>query len=95
VDVVDNVYSKIVLAGKNRYFFDIKKNKDTYYLQITESVANKTPFDEMKKFKRFSIIIFPEDFNKISDALNESINYVKDSLMKGFDFDKYSPKNKK
>ena len=94
MEVVENVHSKRVKAGRNFYFFDVKKNRDTFYLQVTVSVPNKTPFDEVKKFRRSSIIIFPEDFNKILDALNEVIIYVKDNLMQDFDFDKYSSKIK-
>lgn len=84
----ESVYSKKVRAGKRRtYFFDVRKTKgEDFYLTLTEST---------KKFngdgyERHKIFLYKEDFNRFLESLEEAINYVKENLMPGYDYDEYT-----
>ena len=74
----DHYFSKAVRAGRRTYFFDVKSTKKgDYYLTITES---KRRFDnEQGKFfyEKFKIFLYKEDFAKFTEAMEESVNYIK------------------
>ena len=85
----EEIFSKRVKAGKRTYFFDVKatRSKD-YYLTITES---KRKFqDEGFTYEKHKIFLYKEDFKKFVDALNESVDHVKDELLPDVDFDQYN-----
>ncbi len=70
-------FSKVVRAGKRTYFFDVKSTrKGEQYLTITES---KRKFNnEQGKFfyEKFKIFLYKEDFEKFTDALEESLKHI-------------------
>lgn len=82
------VFSKKVRAGKRRtYFFDVRTTKaNDYYLTITES--RKKLNDE--GFERHKVFLYKEDVNKFINELTETIDYLKNELMPGYDFDQFS-----
>ena len=70
------IYSKVVRAGKRTYFFDVKTTRsDEYYLTITES---KKRFGENGKFhyEKHKIFLYKEDFEKFADGLNTTIDFI-------------------
>lgn len=72
----DEIFTKIVRAGKRTYFFDVKttRNED-YYLTITES--KKRLGKEGKIFyEKHKIFLYKEDFDKFSEGLKEAIGYI-------------------
>ena len=73
----DDLFSKAVRAGKRTYFFDVKTTKgDEKYLTITES---KRRFDNDQNrffFEKHKIFLYKEDFQKVSKALNDAINFI-------------------
>ncbi len=73
----EDLFSKAVKAGKRTYFFDVKTTRnDEKYLTITES---KRRFDnEQNRFfyEKHKIFLYKEDFEKVSKALNDAINFV-------------------
>ena len=72
----DEIFTKIVRAGKRTYFFDVKttRNED-YYLTITES--KKRLGKEGKIFyEKHKIFLYKEDFDKFSDGLREAIGFI-------------------
>ncbi len=73
----EDVFSKAVRAGKRTYFFDVKTTKnDEQYLTITES---KRRFDNDQNrffYEKHKIFLYKEDFQKISKALNDAINFI-------------------
>jgi Protein of unknown function (DUF3276) len=81
---IESVYSKRIRAGKRRtYFFDVRATRSNdYFLTITES---KKRGDE--GYERFKIFLYKEDFNKFLEALNETIDHIKQELMPSYDFD--------
>jgi hypothetical protein len=84
------IFSKKIRAGKRTYFFDVKSTKgNDYFVTITES---KKRFDD-GSYVKHKIFLYKEDFNKFAEALNETINHVKNELMPGYDFDEFSREN--
>ncbi len=81
----NGVYSKKVRAGKRRtYFFDVRTTRaNDYYLTITES---KKRFED-DTYERHKIFIYKEDFVKFVNALQETVDHVKNDLLPDFDFD--------
>jgi len=71
-----DVYSKVVRAGKRTYFFDVKSTRnEDLYLTITES---KKHFDENGNFhyEKHKIFLYREDFEKFSECLQEIVAYI-------------------
>jgi hypothetical protein len=82
------IYSKRVRAGKRTYFFDVKSTRSNdYYLTITES--KKRYRDDGFSYEKHKIFLYKEDFKKFIEALEETINHVKNELMPEVDFDKF------
>jgi hypothetical protein len=73
----EQIYSKVVRAGKRTYFFDVKATRgDDYYLTITES-RKKSNADGSATFSRHQIYLYKEDFGKFVEGINELVDYVK------------------
>ncbi len=76
--VREEIFTKIVRAGKRTYFFDVKATrKDDYYLTITES--KKRLGKEGKVFyEKHKIFLYKEDFEKFADGLRDAVAYIGD-----------------
>lgn len=74
----DEIFTKRVRAGKRTYFFDVKstKSEKDFYITITES--KRVGEEEYEKHK---IFLYKEDFEKFSDALDETVDYVQAKLL--------------
>lgn len=74
--VKEEIFTKIVRAGKRTYFFDVKATrKDDYYLTITES--KKRLGKEGKVFyEKHKIFLYKEDFEKFADGLKDAVDYI-------------------
>ena len=74
----DEIFTKRVRAGKRTYFFDVKstKSEKDFYITITES--KRVGEEEYEKHK---IFLYKEDFEKFSDALDETVDYVQSKLL--------------
>ncbi|MBT3243526.1 MAG: PUR family DNA/RNA-binding protein [Bacteroidetes bacterium] len=73
----EEIFSKVVRAGKRTYFFDVKATrKDDYYLTITES---KKIFDKDGRFhfEKHKLFLYKEDFQKFEDGLYDAIEYIR------------------
>ncbi|MFT6867000.1 MAG: hypothetical protein ACJA08_001838 [Cyclobacteriaceae bacterium] len=88
----DEIYSERVRAGKRTYFFDVKATKaNDYYLTITES---KRRFkDDGFFYEKHKIFLYKEDFNKFVEALNDTVNHVKNELLPDVDFSQFDNMN--
>jgi len=74
----DEIYSRVIRAGKRTYFLDVKSTKnDDYYLTVTES---KKVFQKDGRFKyeKHKIFLYREDFDKFVDGMNDVINFIKE-----------------
>jgi hypothetical protein len=75
----DDIFSKVVRAGKRTYFFDVKATRQNdYYLTITES---KKRFGQEGKFffEKHKIFLYKEDFEKFAEGLAEVVDYIKNN----------------
>jgi hypothetical protein len=73
----DDIFSKVVRAGKRTYFFDVKATRQNdYYLTITES---KKRFGQEGKFffEKHKIFLYKEDFEKFAEGLTEVVDFIK------------------
>ena len=72
----DEIYSKVLRAGRRTYFFDVRATKaDDYYITITES-KKFTEEDGSFHFKKHKIYLYKEDFAAFSEILEEMTAYV-------------------
>jgi hypothetical protein len=72
----EEIFTKVVRAGKRTYFFDVKATrKDDYYLTITES--KKRLGKEGKVFyEKHKIFLYKEDFDKFTEGLKDAVTYI-------------------
>ncbi|MBE6208950.1 MAG: DUF3276 family protein [Rikenellaceae bacterium] len=76
-DGSEDVYSKVVRAGKRTYFFDVKSTRNgDLFLTITES-RKRMNSDGTSRFEKNKIYLYKEDFDKYADGLNEVMEFVK------------------
>ncbi|MGD0756869.1 MAG: DUF3276 family protein [Bacteroidales bacterium] len=75
-NIKEEIFTKVVRAGKRTYFFDVKATrKDDYYLTITES--KKRLGKEGKVFyEKHKIFLYKEDFEKFSEGLKDAVTYI-------------------
>ena len=74
----NEIYSKVVRAGKRTYFFDIKATKgNDLYLTMTES---KKTFSEEGEasYQKHKIFLYKEDFEKFKDGLDDVLNKIEE-----------------
>lgn len=75
----EEIFSKVLRAGRRTYFFDVRATKaEDYYITITES-KKFTEEDGSFHFKKHKIYLYKEDFVAFSDILNEMTSYVLDN----------------
>jgi cation transport regulator ChaB len=72
----EEIFTRVVRAGKRTYFFDVKATrKDDYYLTITES--KKRLGKEGKVFyEKHKIFLYKEDFDKFTEGLKDAVTYI-------------------
>jgi hypothetical protein len=70
----EEVFSKKVRAGKRTYFFDVKATRSNdYYITVTESKKSL----EDGVFVKHKIFLYKEDFEKFTEGLKDTIDYIK------------------
>lgn len=73
----DDIYSKVVRAGKRTYFFDVKATRrNDFYLTITES-KKRVGRDGKFFFEKHKIFLYKEDFEKFTEGLSEVVDYIR------------------
>jgi hypothetical protein len=75
-NVKEEIFTRVVRAGKRTYFFDVKATrKEDYYLTITES--KKRLGKEGKVFyEKHKIFLYKEDFDKFTEGLKDAVSYI-------------------
>lgn len=72
----EEIFSKVMRAGRRTYFFDVRATKaGDYYLTITES-KKFTNDDGSFHYKKHKIYLYKEDFHEFKDNLEQMIDYV-------------------
>ena len=77
-NVNEDIFSKVLRAGRRTYFFDVRSTKaGDYYLTISES-KKFTNEDGTFYFKKHKIYLYKEDFENFSEILGEMTKYIID-----------------
>ncbi len=72
----EEIFSKVLRAGRRTYFFDVRATKaEDYYITITES-KKFTEEDGSFHFKKHKIYLYKEDFNAFKEILEEMTSFV-------------------
>ena len=72
----EEIFSKVLRAGRRTYFFDVRSTKaGDYYLTLTES-KKFTNEDGSFHYKKHKIYLYKEDFTEFSNILIEMTDYV-------------------
>ena len=72
----EEIYSKVLRAGRRTYFFDVRETKASdYYLTITES-KKFTNEDGSFYYKKHKLYLYKEDFNDFKGLLEETMDFI-------------------
>ncbi len=72
----EEVFTKVVRAGKRTYFFDVKSTRhEDLYLTITES-KKRLGKDGKMFYEKHKIFLYKEDFEKFTEGLREAITFA-------------------
>jgi hypothetical protein len=72
----EEIFSKVLRAGRRTYFFDVRETKASdYYLTITES-KKFTNDDGTFHYKKHKIYLYKEDFIDFSKILAEMVEFI-------------------
>tara|TARA_B110000263_G_C15070339_1_gene401548 strand:- start:186 stop:545 length:360 start_codon:yes stop_codon:yes gene_type:complete len=72
----EEIFSKVLRAGRRTYFFDVRETKASdYYLTLTES-KKFTNNDGTFFYKKHKIYIYKEDFSAFKIILSEIMEYI-------------------
>ena len=72
----EEIFSKILRAGRRTYFFDVRSTKaGDYYLTLTES-KKFTDEDGSFHFKKHKIYLYKEDFAEFKKILDETTDFI-------------------
>jgi len=73
----EELFSRPVRAGKRTYFFDVRTTRnDEKYVTITESKRCFNDEQNHFSYEKHKIFLYKEDFEKFSNALKETLNYI-------------------
>lgn len=72
----EEIYSKVLRAGRRTYFFDVRETKASdYYLTITESKKYSND-DGTFFYKKHKIYLYKEDFSDFKEMLSEVMDFI-------------------
>ncbi len=72
----EEIFSKVLRAGRRTYFFDVRATKaNDYYLTVTES-KKFTNDDGSFHYKKHKIYLYKEDFAGFNEILQEMTDFI-------------------
>ena len=72
------IFSKILRAGRRTYFFDVRSTRaNDYYLTITESKKH-TNDDGSAYYKKHEIYLYKEDFFRFKEIFDDVTKFIID-----------------
>lgn len=78
----EEIYSRVIRAGKRTYFFDVKSTRSgEYYLTITESKRRFNNDQGKFYYEKHKLFLYKEDFEKFSKGLEEVIEFIQTGKM--------------
>lgn len=73
----EEIYSRVIRAGKRTYFFDVKATRaGEHYLTITESKRRFNNDQGKFYYEKHKLFLYKEDFEKFSRGLSEVIEFI-------------------
>ena len=73
----DDIFSKVVRAGKRTYFFDVKSTRnEELYVTITESKRRYDQENDKFFYEKHKLFLYKEDFEKFSNSLTDIIHFI-------------------
>tara|TARA_B110000116_G_C16338381_1_gene359971 strand:- start:32 stop:400 length:369 start_codon:yes stop_codon:yes gene_type:complete len=88
------IFSKILRAGRRTYFFDVRSTRaNDFYLTITESKKH-TNDDGSAYYKKHKIYLYKEDFIRFKDIFDDVTKFIIDEKGEEIISD-YEPKEEK
>lgn len=85
------VFTRLVKAGKRTYFFDVKATRNgDFYLTVTES-KKRFSDDGRFTFEKHKIFVYREDFDKFTEALRETFDYIQSQPQPENTYQHYNP----
>lgn len=76
----EDVFSKVIRAGKRTYFFDVKATKaGENFITITESKKRFSSDQGKFYFEKHKVFLYKEDFDKFEEGFNEVLEFVKNN----------------
>ena len=73
----EEIYSRVIRAGKRTYFFDVKATRaGEQYLTITESKRRFNNDSGKFFYEKHKLFLYKEDFEKFSVGLKEAITFI-------------------
>ena len=73
----EEIFSKVVRAGKRTYFFDVRATRaNEYFLTITESKRRFNNEQGKFYYEKHKIFLYKEDFSKFKDVLIETVDFI-------------------
>lgn len=74
----EEIFSKVMRAGRRTYFFDVRATRaDDYYLTITES-KKTTDENGREHYKKHKLYLYKEDFASFKEFLDEVTDFIID-----------------
>ncbi len=78
----EEIFSKVVRAGKRTYFFDVKETRGLEkYLTITESKRRFNSESGMFFYEKHKLFLYKEDFEKFSNGLKTVIGFIESEVV--------------
>ena len=72
----NEIFTKVLKAGRRTYFFDVRETKaGDYYLTITESKKNFGDNGEAS-FEKHKIYLYKEDFRNFQEIFKETADFI-------------------
>lgn len=72
----NEIFTKVLKAGRRTYFFDVRETKaGDYYLTITESKKHFSENGE-PSYEKHKIYLYKEDFKSFEEMFRESTDFI-------------------
>lgn len=73
----EEIFTKVVRAGKRTYFFDVKSTRsEDYYLTITESKRRFSNESGKFFYEKHKLFLYREDFEKFLKGLDVVMKFI-------------------
>ena len=72
----EEIFSKVLRAGRRTYFFDVRSTKaGDYFMTLAESVRDFNK-DGVPSYKKHKLYLYKEDFKNFKEAFEEVSSYI-------------------